>query len=70
MPTGENMEDRYLLYKMAVKKVSELGFDMTKDRVWDQFVNLCISYGMKSCLEPHKFQPYWERLQAEGIVPA
>lgn len=56
--------DRLQMYRLAIKKVREAGYPVTKDRIWDQFVSLCVSTGMGYCLAKHKIEPY---LLALGI---
>ncbi len=53
------------LYKLALKKVREAGYKLTKDRVWDQYVALVMSCQLpRYFLEKHSLRntgEYWRR---------
>ena len=61
-------DDRMELYKLALKKVKEAGYPVTRDRVWDQFVSIAVRSGLRELLEPHKSDPYFEQLRKEGLM--
>jgi hypothetical protein len=58
----KNEDDRFELYKLALKKVKEAGYPVTKNRVWDQFVSIAFRCGLRECLKPHDSEPYFQRL--------
>ena len=58
------LDDRFELYKLALKKVREAGYAPTRDRVWDQYVTLAVKHNLpKYFLEKHDFETYWEALK-------
>lgn len=63
------VDDRFELYKLALKKVREAGYKPTKDRVWDQYVALAVSYQLpRYFLEKHDFERYWRMLEKEAVA--
>lgn len=62
----DDHDDRLELYKLALKKVREAGYETTKDRVWDQYVSLAMRHcGTGYFLKKHDFEKYWQILEKE-----
>lgn len=55
-------QDKLEMYRLAIKKVKEAGYELTKDRIWDQYVTICMGTGMGCCLSKHKIEPYLREL--------
>lgn len=53
-------------YRMAIKKVKECGYPLTKDRIWDQYVTIAMGSGIRSLLEKHRIDDYLSYLEQEA----
>ena len=59
-------QDKLACYRIAIKKVKERGYPLTKDRIWDQYVNIALYSGIRDLLSKHRIEPYLDYLRQEG----
>ena len=52
-------------YRVAIKKVKQAGYPLTKDRIWDQYVTIAMGSGWRKLLEKHRTEDYLEVLEEE-----
>lgn len=58
--------DKLAMYQLALKKVKQLGYPVTKDRIWDQYVALSMGSGIPSLLSKHKSDLYLREIGVQS----
>lgn len=60
--------DRLEMYKLAAKRAKEEGHELTKDRIWDQYIAISFRHGVKYLVKPHNDKPYFDELKRLGLM--
>ena len=58
-------QDRLDVYRIAARRVQKAGYQLTKDRLWDEYVTLAMQSGMRGLLDKHRIEPYLRALGME-----
>ena len=43
-------QNKLNIYRIAMRRVQEAGYPLTKDRLWDEYVTIAIQSGMRGLL--------------------
>lgn len=60
-------QDKLDVYCMAARRVQRAGYQLTKDRLWDEYVSVALQSGMRGLLDPHRIEPYFSFLRSLGM---
>lgn len=58
-------QDKLALYQIAIKRVKEAGYPLTRDRIWDQYVSIAMRSGMRGLVDRHWIEDYLDELGVE-----